>query len=118
MFAPGGLLGAPTDPAWFEAAVLRVDDLLIDHANCEKKAASTALSIMFAYPEDFELADRMSRLAREELRHFELAAPLPPLVAADPVPDAVRKLLGWQPDPARLPGAYALRTRASAPALR
>ena len=47
-------------------------DLLIDHANCEKKAASTALSLMFAYPEDFELADRMSRLAREELRHFEL----------------------------------------------
>jgi tRNA-(ms[2]io[6]A)-hydroxylase len=72
MSTPGGLLGAPTDPAWFEAAVLRVDELLIDHANCEKKAASTALSIMFAYPEDFELADRMSRLAREELRHFEL----------------------------------------------
>ncbi len=72
MAVPGGLLGAPTDPAWFEAAVARVDELLIDHANCEKKAASTALSIMFAYPEDFELADRMSRLAREELRHFEL----------------------------------------------
>jgi len=72
MAAPGVLLGAPTEPAWFEAAVSRVDELLIDHANCEKKAASTALSIMFAYPEDFELADRMSRLAREELRHFEL----------------------------------------------
>jgi len=72
MAVSGGLLGAPTDPAWFEAAVARVDELLIDHANCEKKAASTALSIMFAYPEDFELADRMSRLAREELRHFEL----------------------------------------------
>lgn len=72
MAVSGGPLGAPTDPAWFEAAVARVDELLIDHANCEKKAASTALSIMFAYPEDFELADRMSRLAREELRHFEL----------------------------------------------
>lgn len=72
MSAPEGMLGAPTDPAWFEAAAGRVDELLIDHANCEKKAASTALSIMFAYPEDFELADRMSRLAREELRHFEL----------------------------------------------
>src|SRR6187401_1693040 len=63
---------AATDPRWFERAVECWQDLLIDHANCEKKAASTALSLMFAYPEDFELADRMSRLAREELRHFEL----------------------------------------------
>lgn len=68
----GRLLHAPTDPAWFELAVARRDELLLDHANCEKKAASTALALMFAYPEDFELADRMSRLAREELRHFEL----------------------------------------------
>jgi tRNA 2-(methylsulfanyl)-N6-isopentenyladenosine37 hydroxylase len=72
MAAPEDILGAPTDPAWFEAAVSHVDELLVDHANCEKKAASTALSLMFAYPEDFDLAARMSRLAREELRHFEL----------------------------------------------
>src|SRR5690606_17134405 len=45
--------------------------LLVDHANCEKKAASTALSLMFAYPEDRKLTGVMSRLAREELRHFE-----------------------------------------------
>jgi tRNA-(ms[2]io[6]A)-hydroxylase len=69
---PADILRAPTDHAWFELAVEREADLLIDHANCEKKAASTALSLMFAYPEDFELAGRMSRLAREELRHFEL----------------------------------------------
>jgi tRNA-(ms[2]io[6]A)-hydroxylase len=69
--APVTLLAA-TDPRWFERAVDRWQDLLIDHANCEKKAASTALSLMFAYPEDFELAERMSKLAREELRHFEL----------------------------------------------
>ena len=61
-----------TDPRWFDLAVERWQDLLLDHANCEKKAASTALALMFSYPEDFELADRMSRLAREELRHFEL----------------------------------------------
>ena len=67
-----GILRAPTRREWFDLAVEREADLLIDHANCEKKAASTALSLMFAYPEDFELADRMSRLAREELRHFEL----------------------------------------------
>ena len=72
MVGPGELLRAPTDPAWYALAVERSGDLLIDHANCEKKAASTALSLMFAYPEDFELANRMSRLAREELRHFEL----------------------------------------------
>lgn len=66
------VLLAATDPRWFARATESWQDLLIDHANCEKKAASTALSLMFAYPEDFELADRMSRLAREELRHFEL----------------------------------------------
>jgi tRNA-(ms[2]io[6]A)-hydroxylase len=68
----GTVLRSVTDPRWYAFAVERWQDLLIDHANCEKKAASTALSLMFAYPEDFELADRMSRLAREELRHFEL----------------------------------------------
>ena len=52
------------------------DVLLIDHANCEKKAASTALALMFAYAEDLELTDKMSRLAREELRHYEQVAKL------------------------------------------
>ena len=68
----GSWLHAATDPRWFDVAVERWQDLLLDHANCEKKAASTALALMFAYPEDFDLAERMSRLAREELRHFEL----------------------------------------------
>jgi tRNA 2-(methylsulfanyl)-N6-isopentenyladenosine37 hydroxylase len=68
----GEFLQSATDPRWFALAVERWQDLLLDHANCEKKAASTALSLMFAYPEDFELGERMSRLAREELRHFEL----------------------------------------------
>ena len=65
------VLQSTTDPRWFQLAVERWQELLLDHANCEKKAASTALALMFSYPEDFELADRMSRLAREELRHFE-----------------------------------------------
>jgi tRNA-(ms[2]io[6]A)-hydroxylase len=68
---PHSILRADTDPRWFDAAVERWQDLLLDHANCEKKAASTALSLMFAYPEDADLAQRLSRLAREELRHFE-----------------------------------------------
>jgi tRNA-(ms[2]io[6]A)-hydroxylase len=62
---------APTPESWFDLACERWQELLIDHANCEKKAASTALSLIFTYPEDMELTESMSRLAREELRHFE-----------------------------------------------
>ena len=64
-------LCAPTPPGWVAEAARRWPELLADHANCEKKAASTALALMFAYPEDRPLATRLSRLAREELRHFE-----------------------------------------------
>ena len=66
-----GFLGAATPETWIEAAVSNLDELLLDHANCEKKAGSTALPLMFRYGSDTELAQRMSRLAREELRHFE-----------------------------------------------
>ena len=65
------ILRAATDEAWIERAGREWQLLLLDHANCEKKAASTALALIFAYPEDRALASRLSRLAREELRHFE-----------------------------------------------
>jgi len=65
------LLKAPTPADWIARACAETEALLIDHANCEKKAASTALSLMFAYAEDLELTAKMSRLAREELRHYE-----------------------------------------------
>ncbi|HLY51637.1 MAG TPA: tRNA isopentenyl-2-thiomethyl-A-37 hydroxylase MiaE [Steroidobacteraceae bacterium] len=65
------ILAAPTPPAWAEAAAARWRELLVDHANCEKKAASSAMALIFAYPEDTALALALSRLAREELRHFE-----------------------------------------------
>jgi tRNA-(ms[2]io[6]A)-hydroxylase len=65
------ILRAPTPEAWLAAATERWRELLVDHANCEKKAASTAVSLIFAYPEDHGLTLAMSRLAREELRHFE-----------------------------------------------
>ena len=91
------LLRVPTPAAWVEAACASPDVLLIDHANCEKKAASTALALMFAYAEDLELTDKMSRLAREELRHYEQVAKL------------IRKL---EVAPLRLaPGRYAERMR-------
>jgi len=72
--ATESILLAPTPPAWVEDALRHVPELLQDHANCEKKAASTALALMFAYPEDRALAAALSRLAREELRHFEQVA--------------------------------------------
>jgi tRNA 2-(methylsulfanyl)-N6-isopentenyladenosine37 hydroxylase len=65
------ILLAPTPPAWVRAAGERWQELLLDHLACEKKAASTALALIFAYPEDRRMCARLSRLAREELRHFE-----------------------------------------------
>ena len=67
-------LRVPTPQTWIESAVLNRDLLLIDHANCEKKAASTALSLLYRYVEKPDLLQRLSRLAREELRHFEQVA--------------------------------------------
>ena len=67
----GEILRAATPAAWIAAAVRGWRELLVDHANCEKKAASTAVALIFAYPEDTGLALALSRLAREELRHFE-----------------------------------------------
>jgi len=65
------ILRAATPEAWVEHAAAHWRELLIDHANCEKKAASTALSLLFAYADDAPLCAALSRLAREELRHFE-----------------------------------------------
>ena len=65
------ILRAPTPRAWVDAALSRLPELLVDHANCEKKAASSAMALIFAYPEDTALALSLARLAREELRHFE-----------------------------------------------
>lgn len=64
------LLCKTPDP-WVEAAPVNLPILLMDHANCEKKAASTALNLMYRYVEYPELLQQLSRLAREELRHFE-----------------------------------------------
>ncbi len=60
-----------TPDAWIREALKHPEIMLIDHANCEKKAAGTALNLMYRYVDNFELLNKMSRLAREELRHFE-----------------------------------------------
>jgi tRNA-(ms[2]io[6]A)-hydroxylase len=67
----GAFLAVPTPASWVREAIDRLPELLHDHANCELKAASTALGFIYRYPEKADLAHRMSRLAREELRHFE-----------------------------------------------
>ena len=60
-----------TPQAWIDEALANQETLLIDHAHCEKKAASTALGLMHRYKDSEDLLHKMSRLAREELRHFE-----------------------------------------------
>jgi tRNA-(ms[2]io[6]A)-hydroxylase len=64
-------LPTATPEEWLDAATTRLPLMLLDHANCELKAASTALGFLYRYPDRAALAQRMSRLAREELRHFE-----------------------------------------------
>jgi tRNA-(ms[2]io[6]A)-hydroxylase len=64
-------LPCPTPQQWIDNALANQDLMLIDHAHCEKKAASTALSLMYRYVDNTDLLNKMSRLAREELRHFE-----------------------------------------------
>ena len=64
-------LHCETPDAWIKNALDNQALLLLDHANCEKKAASTALNLMFRYVGDFDMMQKMSRLAREELRHYE-----------------------------------------------
>lgn len=60
-----------TPKAWVDYALKNLDTVLIDHALCEKKAASTAISLMHRYPQYDELLDKMTPLAREELQHFK-----------------------------------------------
>ena len=66
-----GFLACETPDLWIQAALANQDILLIDHAHCEKKAASTAMRLMFRYVDRVDLLNKMSRLAREELIHFE-----------------------------------------------
>ena len=60
-----------TPVEWLAKVPEEIPPLLIDHANCEKKAASTALNLISRYVDKTELILRLSKLAREELRHFE-----------------------------------------------
>lgn len=63
-------LRSRTDPRWLDLAIARFDEVLVDHAHCEKKAAASAMALVTAYPDHDLLVKRLARLAHEELRHF------------------------------------------------
>lgn len=65
-------LKLPTDPRWANIAEKNIEEILTDHAFCEQKAASTAISLLVTYPEYPDLVDAMAALAREEMSHFEM----------------------------------------------
>ncbi len=64
-------LASTTEPGWVAGMSCHLPILLVDHAHCEKKAASTAINLMFRYQDRPQLMQPLSELAREELRHFE-----------------------------------------------
>ena len=65
-------LKLPSDPRWVKIVEKNIHEILTDHAFCEQKAASTAISLMIRYPEESELVEAMIALAQEELSHFEM----------------------------------------------
>lgn len=65
-------LASSTDPDWARRAIQAMDVILLDHAHLEKKAAGTAVNLIFRYPQHADFMVPLSRLAREELSHFEL----------------------------------------------
>jgi tRNA 2-(methylsulfanyl)-N6-isopentenyladenosine37 hydroxylase len=65
-------LHAPTPSRWLEQVSASLDELLIDHAHCEKKAAGVAMNLLFAYVDRVELVRELSAIVQEELSHFHL----------------------------------------------
>jgi len=65
-------LKLPTDPRWVNIAEKNIEEILTDHAFCEQKAASMAISLIVTYPDLPELVDAMTDLAREEMGHFKM----------------------------------------------
>lgn len=65
-------LKLPTDPRWTNIAEKNLEEILIDHAWCEQKAATMAISLIVTNPDKTELIDEMTSLAREEMGHFKM----------------------------------------------
>lgn len=65
-------LKLPTDPRWVHIVEKNIDEILTDHAYCEQKAASTAISLIVSFPEYTELVQEMTKLVKEEISHFKM----------------------------------------------
>ena len=65
-------LKLPTDPRWVNIVEKNVEEILTDHAYCEQKATSTAISLIVTFPEYSELVEEMTALVKEEISHFKL----------------------------------------------
>ena len=65
-------LKLPTDPRWVNIVEKNIEDILTDHAWCEQKAASTAVSLIVSFPEYTELIQEMIALVKEEISHFKM----------------------------------------------
>ena len=66
-----GFLGCETPQAWLDEALNNLELLMQDHANCEKKAAGTAMNLMFRYSFFTDLQVKLAQLVREEMLHYE-----------------------------------------------
>jgi tRNA-(ms[2]io[6]A)-hydroxylase len=69
-------LCSPSPERWLRQVTANLDELLIDHAHCEKKAAGTAMNLLFAYVENGALCRAMTEIVQEELSHFHLVLDL------------------------------------------
>lgn len=69
-------LKTSTSPRWLATVEAHLDEVLLDHAHCEKKAAGTAMNLIFAYVDRVELVKALSSIVAEELQHFELVIDL------------------------------------------
>ena len=65
-------LKLPTDPRWVNIVEKNIEEILVDHAYCEQKAASTAISFIIGFPEKTELVQAMIDLVAEEMSHFKM----------------------------------------------
>lgn len=65
-------LKLPTDPRWVDIVSKNIEEILTDHAYCEQKAASSAISMIIGFPEKTDLVQEMIALAQEEMSHFKL----------------------------------------------
>ncbi|GEO04971.1 tRNA 2-methylthio-N6-isopentenyl adenosine(37) hydroxylase MiaE [Adhaeribacter aerolatus] len=64
-------LKLPTDPRWVNIAEKNIEDILVDHAYCEQKAATSGISLIVKYPDKTKLVEEMTALVAEEWSHFE-----------------------------------------------